>query len=52
MEEYIHGDSLQEQERLSKLNAMTNASFIPYLGLSIGLQICDFGWIDQFLQNK
>jgi ubiquinone/menaquinone biosynthesis C-methylase UbiE len=28
---------------LSKLNAMTNASFIRYLGLSNGLQICDFG---------
>jgi ubiquinone/menaquinone biosynthesis C-methylase UbiE len=43
MEEYIHGDSLQEQKRLSKLNLMTNTSFIRYLGLSDGLQTCDFG---------
>ena len=41
--EYIHGSSEEEQNRLSQLNRLTNSSFIEYLGDCDGLKICDFG---------
>lgn len=40
---YIHGDSPREQDRLGLLNSMTNASFIGYLGVSDGMEVCDLG---------
>lgn len=44
MEEgYIHGDSAPEQNRLSRLNSMTNGSFIRFLGISEGNDICELG---------
>jgi ubiquinone/menaquinone biosynthesis C-methylase UbiE len=42
-ERYIHGDSGPEQHRLSLLNTMTNDSFIRYLGVEDGFEVCDLG---------
>lgn len=41
--EYIHGVSKKEQARLSKLNDITNQSFIEYLEISAGMKVCDLG---------
>lgn len=41
--EYIHGTSPDEQDRLDRLNRITNDSFIDYLGDGDQRRICDFG---------
>ncbi len=43
MQDYIHGTSDHEQERLGLLNRITNDSFIGYLGDLSGRNIADFG---------
>ncbi len=43
MNNYIHGTSENEQERLKKLNNMTNESFINFLNINESNKICDFG---------
>jgi len=40
---YIHGTDTEEQDRLAKLNELTNKSFIEYLGDLDNLNVCDFG---------
>jgi SAM-dependent methyltransferase len=40
---YIHGTSPEEQARLADLSAITNRSFVDYLGLAGGEEVCDFG---------
>jgi ubiquinone/menaquinone biosynthesis C-methylase UbiE len=42
-ERYIHGDSGAEQDRLSRLNTLTNESFIAFLGVEDGFEVCDLG---------
>lgn len=42
-EKYIHGVDTNEQSRLSRLNKLTNSSFINYLDIRDGQNICDFG---------
>jgi SAM-dependent methyltransferase len=43
MQQYIHGTSEKEQERLALLSAITNGSFIRFLGDLSGKLVCDFG---------
>lgn len=43
MASYIHGTSPEEQARLNALNALTNRSFISYLGELSGKDVADFG---------
>ncbi len=43
MTTYIHGTSNEEQRRLSKLNEITNSSFISFLGDLSTKKVCDFG---------
>lgn len=43
MTRYIHGTDEEEQKRLAKLNSLTNAAFIEYLGDLDNLNVCDFG---------
>ncbi len=43
MNNYIHGTSENEQERLKKLNNITNESFINFLNIQESSKICDFG---------
>jgi ubiquinone/menaquinone biosynthesis C-methylase UbiE len=43
MTTYIHGTSPEEQARLNALNALTNRSFISYLGELSEKEIADFG---------
>jgi ubiquinone/menaquinone biosynthesis C-methylase UbiE len=40
---YIHGSSEPEQERLSRLNALTNTSFISFLGINPSDNILEIG---------
>jgi SAM-dependent methyltransferase len=40
---YIHGTSEKEQQRLSLLSRITNGSFIRFLGDLSGKHVCDFG---------
>ncbi len=40
---YIHGTSEKEQERLSLLSRITNGSFIRFLGDLSAKHVCDFG---------
>ena len=40
---YVHGTDGEEQQRLENLNAITNESFIEYLGLRGDESVCDFG---------
>jgi ubiquinone/menaquinone biosynthesis C-methylase UbiE len=43
MQDYIHGTSDKEQQRLDLLNRITNDSFIRYLGDLTEKRVCDFG---------
>ena len=43
MQDYIHGTSDAERQRLDLLNRITNESFIDYLGDLSDKKICDFG---------
>jgi SAM-dependent methyltransferase len=43
VQEYIHGTSNNEQQRLSRLSRITNDSFIRFLGNLSGKRVCDFG---------
>jgi ubiquinone/menaquinone biosynthesis C-methylase UbiE len=42
-QEYIHGTSEKEQQRLALLSRITNGSFIRFLGDLSGMHVCDFG---------
>ena len=43
VQEYIHGTSNHEQQRLSRLSRITNDSFIRFLGNLSEKRVCDFG---------